>query len=166
MSTSPIKRNKNLISLSRDHHDGLMMVWKIRQGVCLGVNSNRISDYVIHAFESELEPHFREEEKLLFVKLNSNEPLRKQAEEEHELLRKLFNQIKDESLPSIPLLEKFAATLEAHIRFEERQLFPYLEEVVADNDLVSIGERLSKKEGRTECPVWHDEFWINKQKNR
>ena len=33
MTTKPLKRHAGLVELSRDHHHGLLLSWKIRQGL-------------------------------------------------------------------------------------------------------------------------------------
>lgn len=39
-----IKRTKALQPLSRDHHHGLLLCWKIRQGIKLNVEPERIKN--------------------------------------------------------------------------------------------------------------------------
>lgn len=57
-----MKRNINLIELSRDHHQGLLLGWKIKQGFKKDVSIAEITDYVIHFASEALFPHFEEEE--------------------------------------------------------------------------------------------------------
>lgn len=64
---APIKRHQAIISFSKDHHFGLLLVWKIRQGLEKAVNAERISKYVVYFFKEDLEKHFKDEELLLFV---------------------------------------------------------------------------------------------------
>jgi len=40
--SNPIKRNEALKPLSRDHHHGLLLCWKIRQGIKLNIEPERI----------------------------------------------------------------------------------------------------------------------------
>src|SRR5688500_13331613 len=88
----PLKRDENLVSLSRDHHDGLLLVWKIKEGLRLNVNSTRIISYLTEVFETELEPHFKVEETLLFTRLASTDPLRSIAEDQHAAIRGMVTQ--------------------------------------------------------------------------
>src|SRR5690242_6357574 len=82
----PIRRHDSLTAFSKDHHFGLLLVWKIRQGLRKSIDTSRISDYVLYFFDEDLQHHFIEEENLLFSKLAPNDPLRKQGEREHKLL--------------------------------------------------------------------------------
>jgi iron-sulfur cluster repair protein YtfE (RIC family) len=159
MTPAPIKRNKNLVLLSHDHHDGLMIAWKIRQGLRFLVSSIRIADFVVHAFATHLQPHFIEEEELLFVKLLSNDELRVKAEGEHAAIRSKVAALQPTSHATNQDLEEFAKLLEDHIRFEERILFPYLEQQVNDEDLEAIGAAL-KFQHTNKCAFnWEDKFW-------
>jgi hypothetical protein len=62
----PIKRHKAIVSFSKDHHYGLLLVWKIRQGLNKEVSAERIINYVLFFFKEDLEKHFKTEELLLF----------------------------------------------------------------------------------------------------
>ena len=83
MKPTPIKRNLSLVRFSKDHHFTLLLVWKIRQGLRLGIDMNRIKQYINFFFKNYLQEHFKEEEELLFVHLDKSDTLRKMAEEDH-----------------------------------------------------------------------------------
>ena len=68
-SSSPIKRHSALLEFSREHHFGLLLVWKIRQGLKRDIDLIRITDYTVFLFEKDLIQHFKEEEKNLFSKI-------------------------------------------------------------------------------------------------
>ncbi len=161
---SPIKRSKSLVLLSRDHHDGLLLAWKIRQGIKLNVEHNRISTYAEKVFDKELEPHFREEEKVLFSQLPDNDELRITAEKQHAELRKKIALFRTSSDVSEADLLRFASLLDEHIRFEERTLFPHIEKTFLEEQLHEIGRQLEEDHATKETVVWQDEFWV-KQKN-
>jgi hypothetical protein len=65
----PLKRNAALADFSRDHHIALLLLWKIREGMKKSIQPARMGKYVVHFFESELIPHFKTEEELLFSRL-------------------------------------------------------------------------------------------------
>ena len=46
----PIKRSKQLSPLSREHHDGLLFAWKIRQGFENGTPLEEMRKYYITIF--------------------------------------------------------------------------------------------------------------------
>ncbi|HKG67658.1 MAG TPA: hemerythrin domain-containing protein, partial [Segetibacter sp.] len=139
---TPIKRSKYLVWLSRDHHDGLLIVWKTRQGIRNEISNSRISEYIVNAFSNELEPHFQEEENLLFNKLAKEDPLRLKAEEQHASIREKIKELKIYTEKTTPDLQVFADLLEEHIRFEERTLFPHIESELKEEELEIIGSRL------------------------
>ena len=154
---APIKRHQALVSFSKDHHFGLLLVWKIRQGLAKAVNNERISNYVLFFFKEDLEKHFKEEEQLLFCKLPSDDVLRKQAEEDHQAICNLVAAIgkkKDDA----NLLSQFANALEKHIRFEERELFNHLQNNIAAEELEKIAGRFSNNSKAVD-DSWKDIFW-------
>ena len=158
--SKPIKRSEALIKFSREHHFGLLLVWKIRQGFKKNIEPVRISDYVIFFFDKELTAHFKEEEKDLFVKLPPDDSLRRQAFAEHENIYKMVSDIQKDKL-NTNLLNQFADALESHIRFEERILFNHIQKLLSDEELIKLAEGHSKREGDVD-DKWMDHFWVNK----
>ena len=155
----PIKRGQALVSFSRDHHFGLLLVWKIRRGLANAVNHERISDYIVFFFKEDLEKHFKEEEELLFAELDKEDLLRLKAEKDHYDLQKihLLLKIQDDT----EAFSEFAAKLDQHIRFEERILFARLQNTLGEKKLNAI---LQKMEELHHAPLednWNDMFWIN-----
>lgn len=154
---APIKRHPAIVSFSKDHHFGLLLVWKIRQGLNNDVNPERISNYIRHFFMEDLEKHSKEEEQLLFSKLPINDVLRKQAEGDHRAIYKLVAAIEKKKDDAV-LLNQLVDKLEKHIRFEERELFNHLQNNIATDDLVLIGKRISNS-SKTIDENWEDVFW-------
>ncbi len=153
----PIKRHEALISFSRDHHNGLLLVWKIREGLKKNIEPSRIASYVQFAFENDLEPHFREEEKWLFPTLEKNNPGRLRAEADHSHLRELAGKLNTEARSE--WLTEFAKSLEDHIRFEERELFNEIQslpaEVLAPIEVEFTGHTCANDD------EWKDQFWVS-----
>lgn len=149
-----MKRDENIIPLSRDHHFGLLCGWKVKQGLKKNVSYERIQKYVLFFWEKNLRTHFEEEEKYLFH--YSDDAYTRQALEEHQNIKLLVEAIKVSS--DRPLLEQFADLLEKHIRFEERVLFPYLEENLNEAQLEEIGENLVEHHAASQDD-FSDEFW-------
>ncbi len=132
--TTPIKRHHSLQPLSRDHHDALLLVWKIRKGISLNVDASRIQKYVDRFITEHLIPHFKIEEEHLFVLAEKDSAAVKQALAEHADLILLFNS----EIKNYDLLNKIADLLEAHIRFEERVLFNEIQSVAGDAELKAL----------------------------
>ena len=152
MEKKPIKRDKNIQPLSRDHHHTLLLCWKIRKGFSKGVDPERIKTYSDWFFESHVLPHFKIEEKYLFPVLGEGHELVKRALAEHRRLERLFRDDK-EITRSLSLIEE---ELEAHVRFEERELFNEIQKQSTPEQLEVIKE-VHKDERFQENT--EDEFW-------
>ena len=61
-----MKRDKNIIPLSQDHHFGLLSGWKIKQGIKKNISYERIKNYINYHWDNSQSFHFDEEEKILF----------------------------------------------------------------------------------------------------
>lgn len=156
----PIKRSAELAPLSRDHHSGLLLCWKIKTGIQKGISAGRITDYVLFYYKNHLEEHFSEEEKYIFPLLPADHEMRIRAYKEHESIVSQIQALASGKNINYVTLEQLEALLNSHIRFEERQLFPYIEQMPDKDSLVKAGDIIAAlHEGITE-PVWDDEFWI------
>ena len=153
MNPTPIKRHKGLQPLSRDHHHGLLLSWKIREGFRRNVDIARIKRYADHFFAQELEPHFELEEQHVFPILGDDHELVRRALTEHRRLRRLFADGNDPQR-SLSLIEE---ELEAHIRFEERVLFQEIQTMATTAQLAEV-ERIHST--AAEFGKWEDEFWM------
>lgn len=159
MSQSPIKRSPELVKLSRDHHFGLLLVWKTRQGMRLEVAAPRIASFLLETFRMELEPHFRQEELCLLPLLPADDPLRVRTEQEHVLIRSLCIALEQDI--TYERLADLANLLDAHIRFEERELFGHIEAVTALPELKAASDRAARMP-QPEPFAWADDFWAHK----
>jgi hemerythrin-like domain-containing protein len=158
----PIKRGKELVALSRDHHEGLLLCWKIRTGLKFETEPERIINYVLYSFDHHLKDHFTQEESLVFRLLNENDEQRTRACAEHQRIYEMIEQMsanKDLAL----LLPAFADFLDAHIRFEERDLFPYIEQQADLEALAEAGRRIDEWEQQKDQLQWEDEFWVKRK---
>jgi hemerythrin-like domain-containing protein len=154
----PIKRSKELTPLSRDHHDGLLLCWKINTGIAKKVETDRIVSYVLFFYDSYLKQHFQLEEEHLFPILESNNRYRKDAEAHHVLLGKMIDNFRDSGNAAKLSLTYFAYVLKEHIRFEERVLFNIIERQAGSEALQAIEVIINKT---TKCNAeWNDQFWL------
>jgi len=111
-----------------------------------------MAEYVQWFWKNHLEEHFREEEQILAPYLPGDNVLLQQMLEEHQQIEATIHI--NENIPDATLLGNLAQAIDDHIRFEERQLFPYAEKMIPENELNLIYEGLSKeprnvKNGRT-----------------
>jgi len=154
---APIKRHQAIVSFSKDHHFGLLLVWKIRQGLKKSIDPVRISNYVLFFFKEDLEKHFTEEEQLLYAELPLNDLLRNEAESDHEAISNIIHAIPKRKNDT-QLLCQLAYELESHIRFEERELFNHLQNNIAAQNLDEIAKRFPNSTKETD-EIWFDKFW-------
>ena len=136
MKQKPLKRHKALQPLSREHHHGLLLSWKIRSGFSKNIEIERIKAYADWFFEHQLIPHFDLEEAHIFSILEPDNELLKRAMAEHRRLKRLFSDKKDIEKS----LHKIEEELEQHIRFEERILFPAIQLIATEEQLEHIAE--------------------------
>ena len=126
-----MKRNPVLQPLSREHHTALVLAKACERAAQSG-NEEMVKEAcqrAIQAFSDELEPHFQIEEKSLLPLLRSAEtqPLAKQAWADHQQLRVLLDGLQQNNAEA---LGSFGKCLSAHVRFEERVLFPAIESLL------------------------------------
>lgn len=154
---SPIKRSAELTPLSRDHHNGLLLCWKIRTGINKNISPERIVAYVLHVYESELKEHFRQEEEYIFSILADDDTKKQQALEEHQYIYEITKAL-SKNADNIMLL-RIANVLETHIRFEERDLFNYIERQASPAQLAKVSMQLAHPKTNDSDTVWQDKFW-------
>jgi len=155
----PIKRSEELAPLSREHHDGLLFVWKINQGLANGTAVETICNYTRWFWANHIKPHFKDEEKVLIEFLPADNPLVMQMIKEHAQIRDLILSLDKE--PDKNTLQILAEFLNNHIRFEERKLFVYAEETLTSEQLNSIYQQLADE---PHCDTeWKEEFWVRKK---
>lgn len=150
----PIKRSQELTQLSKEHHEALLLVWKIRQGVRMGVEPERIAKYCRWFWEHHLVGHFKREEDLLPLVLPKEHALLQKMLDDHDVIQRRVKGLPDHNTESLELL---AQSLNDHVRFEERQLFNEVEKLATPEQLSQIAEGLNEEEP---IPVWEDEFWV------
>lgn len=157
--TKPIKRSKELAPLSREHHDGLLFAWKIKQGLENGTPVETLCNYTRWFWANHIKPHFNDEEKVLVSHLPADNLLVQQMIKEHQQIRDLILSL--DQHPDKATLQLLAAFISNHIRFEERVLFAYAEETLTTEQLNNIYQQLADE---PVCDIdWKDEFWVRKK---
>ena len=143
-----MKRHPALIPLSRDHHTGLVQAVRLRRAAAAGDASVRLAaarDFV-EFFRNDERVHLRDEEEKLFPLLlrhvrSQPAPLR-EARLQHMQLEGFARELEFAVAAGVVDRETLAAVgglVDAHIRVEERQLFPLIEELVPDDELRRLG---------------------------
>lgn len=162
MEKKPIKRNEHIVKLSKDHHFTLMFCWKIRNGIKFKVESERIKKYVQYFWQHHMQPHFLEEETILFAPVKDEAVQR--ALGEHIQIAQQIKALDAAGDNAADQLSVLADTVDNHVRYEERELFPYLEKVLTDEQLENIGKQITRQHNPLLKDDFTDEFWL-KQKN-
>jgi hemerythrin-like domain-containing protein len=142
MSLTPLKRHPALVPLSHDHHQGLMVAQRLKRGDTAYRSVATIRESLQLLWSEELEEHFRQEEEVLFSLPGFPEEVQamiSRALEDHRRMRALIEGCSDEDAGETG--REVGLLLEAHIRFEERELFPMIQEVLGE-------ERLQELEGK------------------
>jgi hypothetical protein len=143
-----MKRHPALIPLSRDHYDGLLQAVRLRRAAADGDASARLAaarEFVAF-FRNEERGHLRDEGEELFPLFlrhvqSQPAPLR-EARLQHLQLEGFARTLGIAVAAGIVDRESLHAAgklLDAHIRLEERQLFPLIEELVPDDELRRLG---------------------------
>jgi len=135
-----VKRHPQLQPLSGDHHRALVLARRARRAVEAQGDAGAPAPTslattwqdVVKRFASELEPHFQVEERWLFPLLEAagERTLVELARADHARLREVVR-----SEPAVSTAREFAARLERHVCFEERELFPRAERLLSTDTL-------------------------------
>ena len=157
MQNKPIRRNEYIKKLSKDHHAGLLFCWKIRQGLKHEVATERIKRYASYFWSNHLAEHFKEEEAILFSPLEDE--LIQKALDDHKQIKYQLDELLDDSTGDAKKgLMRLANLIDDHIRYEERKLFPHLEEVLTEKQLNEIGRKLDAQLSPL-VDDFEDSFW-------
>jgi hemerythrin-like domain-containing protein len=140
-----MQRDRNLIPLSHQHQHALALCVQIERGLrSEHPNPQHWQQEIARLFESEIRYHFEAEEKVLFPFAQRAPSLRDLVDElriEHVSLRQYAAGAAAGRL-TVPELQLFAASLAAHVRKEERQLFEGIQEFFSLEDLTKAGAEL------------------------
>jgi hemerythrin-like domain-containing protein len=137
-----MKRSEALAGLSRDHHEALAVALRLRRADATTADEarERFAEY----FERRGAEHFDLEESVLgpaIVALPGGQELHERLLAEHEHLRALGASVIQGA--SVAVLHEFGGDLTAHVRFEERELFPLLEAHLDEDQLTALGTALA-----------------------
>lgn len=157
-----MKRTKTLVAYSHEHKDSLLHIWKIRQGIKLGIDPKRLSNYIVWYYRHYLETHFRHEHRNILSILPASHPFRVQSREDYVFITRLYLAILDKC--SMYDIERYIKLLEANIHFEEKTVFEYLQRCFSPqlDALITETPRVNKSLA-VEQENWPDTFWhINK----
>jgi hemerythrin-like domain-containing protein len=150
------RRHDALIPLSHQHQHALALAVIIRRrfGMERGEKAWREEqvEKIQKAWRAELKGHFEVEEGLLFPemerclgKIRLVEELLRDHASVHGLIKLL------ETFSQYPLLDGFAALLEAHVHKEERELFAEFEKKMPADEARKLGKEIEARLSKV-CP--------------
>ena len=144
-----MKRHISLTPLSREHHAGLLLAKLLQKGAPaykgLPTDSIGKAAYAIQFYRDELIDHFKLEENVLLPAIKGVNPILDAMSvtivDEHSQIRLLFEMIHQaENLENY--LDVLGTSLELHIRKEEREFFPLIQDTCNEALLAELTQLL------------------------
>jgi hemerythrin-like domain-containing protein len=140
-----MKRHPALAFLSRDHHHTLVIARRLR-----GATGSTMSE-IVHDFReywvTDERLHFRVEEELLLPTFaaygDPSDPVIMRMLIDHILIRRDATRLG--AAPQLDLLRELGTRLTGHVRLEEHQIFPLIEETLPEHELAALKERIQKR---------------------
>jgi hypothetical protein len=149
--TMALKRSRELRPLSSEHHQALLVAFQLKKGLAgHGETAGAPKDLaglvaLAKRYEDALlRTHTRAEEDLLARHLDAGQ-LHRLKFEHGEMLRLVDVAKSGQPSESRAALTAFAELLERHVRWEEQELFPSVEERAEQADLVHVMNELEKR---------------------
>ena len=158
-----MKRSKYLTPLSWEHHSALVNASRIKRGLALKADTAILQEFMEYLWKTDLQPHFQREEDAFLPQKDWQqvaEDLRSHMLNDHKEFARLAEQISKTTAvgKKTEAMERFADLLTSHVRFEERQLFPAIEDAFDEDALIAIGAQL-KERHVPGCIHWQPAFW-------
>ena len=131
-----MRRHPALQSLSRDHHQALVIAQRLRRAddECVGEAQAAFLDF----WRTECVAHFRAEEEVLLPRLaaagGADSTAVARVLVDHAEIRLRAFRLQGGAV-SAAVLKELGELLAEHVRLEERDLFPAIEELLDDHDL-------------------------------
>jgi hypothetical protein len=146
-----MKRSRELKPLSSEHHQALLIAFQLKKGLAGHAESAGAPKdlpgllQLARKFEEQVfRPHARAEEELLGQLIQGPDMTR--LRDEHAEMTRLLELSRTARPGDLRAhLGAFADLLERHVRWEERELFPYAEGHVDEATLAQIGGELEKR---------------------
>ena len=140
-----MRRSAALASLSRDHHEALVLAQKLRRATPATVTTSRES--FLAYWQAHGQNHFRLEEEVLFPAYaahgDPHHALIARALCDHVAIRHHAQALAGAAEPTLDALHELGHQLAAHVRLEERQVFPLIEQAVPSDELAVLARALS-----------------------
>lgn len=148
-----MKRHPALQPLSREHQLALLHWRQIDQHIAKSDDSAllRSVEEIVSYWDFRFESHMLHEETALLPVLS--DPLRRRLESEHRELRSFYRHLRflapsTRNIDSVDrqLITVFAKSLRAHIRWKERIVFPFIQDILSDDELFGLASSLQSEQ--------------------
>jgi hypothetical protein len=118
-----MKRSDALLGLSREHHEALVLARRAVNADPFGEDARKLREHLLTRWAAQFAPHFELEEEELLPALDSagHQMSADDARLQHTELRGLVQRLRKGDLAA---LAAWGDAMQAHVRFEERILFP------------------------------------------
>lgn len=148
-----MKRHPSLEAFSRDHNVGLILGRRLVQAADADdAGREKAARELVEYWDEELREHFAVEERLL-THLIPDWDMRTRLRGEHlELAERVARLENGETAPES--LRQLGTGLGDHIRWEERVLFPAIEEALTEEQLRALGELTDRLEQERANSRW------------
>jgi hypothetical protein len=141
-ATPPLTRHPALQPFSRDHHAGLVRSQQLLRAARGSADDRRAAlAAFLAAWTVDIETHFDDEDRILGSLLGDDQ--RHHLAAQHREIRSLVQHARGlgpQDDPGEEWLSGLGQKLNDHIRWEERQLFPAVEQAVCPKVLEQLGE--------------------------
>ena len=147
-----MKRSPALRPLSRDHHEALAIALRLRRAK--SDTMARDCSAFVRFWHEHGRDHFRIEEEILLpayaVHGDRLHPVVERVLAEHAAIRGRVDELEQVDGTPVWALRELGEQLADHVRLEERQLFPLVEEALPAADLERLAAALAGAERRAE----------------
>ncbi len=144
-----MKRDAALVSLSRDHHHALAVALKLRRATESTADDARVALAVYWSPHGRM--HFRLEEEVMLPAYaghgDPHHPLVSRALCDHVAIRHRVHAVLADSESTVADLHDLGGLISAHVRFEERELFPLIERAMPTAHLAALAAALEQPDG-------------------
>ena len=143
-----VKRSEALKALSRQHHQGLSVALQLKR--VTRSTTRRAREDFLDFWAGEGRGHFRAEEEVLLPAFAAHAPADHDAVVrvlvEHVDLRRRSSALTRDGDPAPEELRELGERLASHIRYEERVLFPLIEEALPADELERLPAAIEEAE--------------------
>ena len=150
-----MKRSEALAPLSRDHHVALVVARELSRAG--DADAASATERFVRFLAGHELAHFALEESVLLPALPPGErgsALEVRLLEDHEFLRDALHRLQaSPAAGTVSFLHEVGERLRAHVRMEEQELFPYLEESLDERALAAIGAKLAGESEANDEPA-------------